>query len=102
MNEIKASVNALYDIIANFRQPLVFFLTAASFSGNNYTDAVNLINSKPGGATMIAGKDFQLYTNSGSGVLLNPGDGYTFDSLLGRITTTPDNYILIIQKQITI
>lgn len=100
INAIRDSVNALYDLMAQMRQPLVFFLTSGSFSGRNYTDAVNLINSLTN-IPLIAGKDFQLYTNGGSGTLLAPDDGYTFNATTGTITTDPGPYVLIIFKQLS-
>lgn len=94
-NEIKNSVNALYDLMALLKAPIVYSITAADFTGGYFTktDTIGL----------TPGTGFQLYTNEGSGTLLNEGagKGYVFNPALGRITTDIGNYILIIFKPLT-
>jgi len=97
MNEIKASVNALYDMLASpstpIISPIVIDITSANFSGSNYTNS-NLVD--------LTSNQFLLITNGGSGVVLKEGDGFTFASAIGRITTDPEDYKLIIFKPITV
>lgn len=93
MNEIKTSVNALYDMLASHSTPIVIDITSANFSGNNYTNS-NLVD--------LTSNQFLLITNGGSGVVLKEGDGFTFASAIGRITTDPEDYKLIIFKPITV
>ena len=95
VNEIKASVNALYDLMGQIKKPIVYSITSTDFTGPYFTktDTVGL-------TPMV---DFQLYSNEGSGVLLSEGTGkgYSFNAALGRITTDSGNYILIIFKPLS-
>lgn len=94
MAEIKASVNALYDYVEAIKSPTVVAITTADFSGSNYDNAA-LVD-------LVAGIDFQVYTNGGSGVLLKPGggEGYVYDSALGRLTMEPESYLIMIFKPV--
>jgi len=79
----------LFEIIDScFTQNII--LTSANFTGENYQN-----NSLIG---LIADVDFELFSNTGSGVMLKVDDGYTFDINYGVITITPDNYKLKILK----
>lgn len=94
MNEIKASVNALYDMLENIRQRIQVSITSANFSGNNY-DNTNLVG--------LSITDFMVFSNDGSGVLLNnnalaAGGSFTFSSGQGRLVMSPGNYTLVIFK----
>jgi hypothetical protein len=88
MNEIKYSVNALYDLIAGMRVPTWIAVASGDFAGNNYTNSAL--------ALLTAGIDFNVFTNGGSGTLLRPASDYTFNSATGVITTTPDNYQILL------
>jgi hypothetical protein len=88
MNEIKASVNALYDALENAVKPVTLVIEPADFAGSTYTN-VNLIGKTP----MV---QFNVFTNEGSGVLLNVDDSYTFNSGTGTITMDAGNYIIIV------
>lgn len=61
-------------------------ITAADFIGQVYTNATLI------GKT--AEVNFDLFTAEGSGVLLNLTDDYTFNSLTGAITTSPQKYMI--------
>ncbi len=93
MNEIKRAINALIDAVALLRKPTILTITSANFSGSNYTNS-KLVNK-------TANVDFMVYSNSGSGVLLKPSDGYDFSTSLGRITADPDNYIILIYEAVS-
>lgn len=84
MNEIKASVNALYDYLNSVKVPTSFAITSSDFAGSTYTD------------TRLIGKvpvtDFNVYSNNGSGVLLKNTDGYTFNTGTGTLTMPADDY----------
>jgi len=88
LNALKNAINNHAALIDQLRKPLGVSVTAADFSGENY-DNTNLVG-------LTAGVDFQVYSNEGSGVLLKPTDGYTFNPALGRITTSAGNYFLTI------
>ena len=60
------------------------------FVGSNYTNAA-LID-------LVAETDFALFSNDGAGTKIKYTDGYTFFDTLGRITTTPGNYYIVIFK----
>lgn len=93
MNEIKRAINALIDAVSLLRKPTILTITSANFSGSNYTNT-KLVNK-------TANVDFMVYSNSGSGVLLKPNDGYDFSTSLGRITADPDNYIILIYEAVS-
>ena len=66
-------------------------ITSASFTSGSYTNT-SLINLTPI-------HDFNVYVNvgrgvSGNGSILNPNDGYTFNSGSGQLTMIPDNYLI--------
>jgi hypothetical protein len=102
MNQIKASVNAIYDMLASVKIPISIILTADNFSGLFYQNSL-LVDLAP----MV---DVDLFTNDGSGALLigslDPDDegsaGYILDAALGKIKATPGNYILKISRSLTI
>ncbi len=93
MNEIKDSVNALYDLMDSLYIPLNVSIEAVDFAGSTYQNN-DLIDLTP----MV---DFNVFTNLGSGVLLQNGDGYTFVAGTGTITTEADSYIIQIWKKLT-
>lgn len=93
MNEIKTSVNALYDLVAQVLIPTSFAITSADFAGDTYTNAMLV------GKTPVTG--FNVFTNDGSGVLLKYNDGYTFNSGTGTITTPAGNYRIEIYVPLT-
>lgn len=93
MNEVKASVNALYDLLDSAYIPKNISITSASFSGSNYTNTL-LIDK----TAMV---DFNVFTNDGSGVLLKVDDGYTFTTGVGRLTMEPGNYIIQLNVKLT-
>lgn len=84
MNEIKASVNAIYDILDTLKIPVSFAIVPGDFAGSTYQDA-RLV-----GLTPVT--DFNVWSNEGSGVLLKYTDGYTFVSGTGTITMEPGDY----------
>src|SRR5690348_11334319 len=88
MNEIKKVVNAIVALIndGTLRQIVNTSISAANFSGDNY-DNSNLVNLTPYA-------DFNVYTNEGSGVLLQFNDGYTYNAPLGRLTMPPGKYLI--------
>lgn len=63
-------------------------ITSADFSGSDYqsTDLIGL----------VAGTNFDVWSNDGSGTLLLVNDGYTFNSTTGTITATAGNYKILI------
>jgi len=65
-------------------------LTSSDFTTDTYQN--DLLIGK------TAGIDFELFTNTGSGVLLKVGNGYTFDSAYGIIVATAQDYKLKILK----
>lgn len=97
MNEIKTSVNALYDFMDNLRQQVVEIVVAGDFSGG-YVDIA-------AAAGLTADEDIFVYTNEGSGVLLTEGtgesDGYVFATGNGRFTMTPASYRIVIFKPLS-
>ena len=93
MNEIKTSVNALYDLLDLVYYPKSVVISASDFDGNAY------INTELIG--MSGGVDFNVFTNAGSGVMLKLDDGYTFNSGTGTITTDPDDYVIQYYKKLT-
>lgn len=100
MNEVKAGINALYDMFASLKWAKPIKLTSASFSGGQYTNATDL-------ATLTADTDFWLFSDEGAGTLLKAGAlaagaGYEFNSTLGRITCPPGNYRLLVFKSVTV
>lgn len=92
MNEIKTKFNALIDALANARQIIRVKISASDFTGSYYD------NSNAVGLT--AETDIQVFSNDGSGVLLNEGTGkgYQFNGTLGRFTMDRGNYIIVIFK----
>lgn len=93
MNELKAKHNALCAAIEQFcKQTIVVFFGAVDFSGNYYQNS-NLVD--------LTTDDFLLFSNDGSGVLINPDD-FTFAPATGRITIAIGNYVLQINKPITL
>lgn len=86
MNEIKASINALYDLIGTARNVVQTVITSADFAGPHY------INTLLIGLTAM--RDFNVFTNGGSGVVLNVNDGYTFTSGTGTINMEPGDYLI--------
>ena len=84
MNEIKASVNALYTAINSVKVPTSFAITPSDFTGDVYTDT-RLIGKTPV-------TDFNVWSNNGSGVLLKYTDGYTFNAGTGTLTMPQDDY----------
>lgn len=44
---------------------------------------------------LVAMRDFNVFTNGGTGGLLNEGDGYTFDSYTGTLTIPANKYVII-------
>lgn len=93
LNEIKQSINDLYDRVDSINAPNIISITTADFSGENYD------NSALVGLT--AGETLLVYTGEGSGVLLEPGDGYTFDDALGRLTMSPQKYVIQYYKPVS-
>lgn len=59
---------------------------ATDFTGNDYQD-----NDLIGKSYLI---NFKIFLNSGSGVMLKENDGFTFDSLTGTITMTPEDIVI--------
>jgi|UppTroSEARF10012_1034513.scaffolds.fasta_scaffold00291_2 hypothetical protein len=79
----------LFEIIdATFTE--IILLTASDFTGDNYQKNA-LIGLTPD-------IDFELFSNTGSGTMLQVDNGYTFDINYGVITTSPENYKLKIYK----
>ena len=68
----------------------IILLTESDFEGNSYYND-DLIDKVPD-------VDFELFTNDGSGVMLNVSDGYTHDTNYGVITAPAQNYKLKILK----
>lgn len=93
MNEIKTSVNALYDLVDLAYIPVNISITSGDFSGSTYTNIL-LIGKTPQ-------TDFNVFTNEGSGVLLLASDGYTFDDETGTLTMEAGNYIIQVWKKLT-
>lgn len=93
MNEIKDSVNALYDYLDSVKVPISFAITTSDFAGSTYVD-VRLI-----GLTPV--DDFNIWTNEGSGVLLKYTDGYTFAAGTGTVTMEPGDYRIEIYTSLT-
>jgi len=91
MNELKAKHNALCAAVEQFcKQSMVVFFGASDFSGSFYQNS-NLVG--------LTTDDFLLYSNEGSGVLINPDD-FTFTAATGRIEIEQGNYVLLINKPI--
>jgi hypothetical protein len=90
MNEIKASVNALYDRLEAALVPVSFAITSADFAGDTYQNALLV------GKTAVTG--FNVFTNDGSGVLLKFNDCYTFNSGTGTLTMSAGNYRIEVYK----
>lgn len=84
MNEIKAAVNALYDLMDTIKIPTSFAITSGDFSGSTYQDA-RLVDLTPV-------TDFNVWSNEGSGVLLKNTDGYAFATATGTLTMEPGDY----------
>jgi hypothetical protein len=84
VNAMRDSINAVYDYLDTLHVRGVLTYTAAQFSGS-YIESSHLVGLTPD-------VDFFVYTNSGSGTLLNNGTGeggsYTFNSGNGRVTMT--------------
>lgn len=93
MNQLKASITELYAILANALVQVDVPLSKASFDGPNYADA-RLIGKTPQA-------DFNIWTNDGSGTLLNYPDGYAFAADTGTLTMTPGNYLLKVNVPLT-
>ncbi len=91
MNEIKTSVNSLYDLLQNAVIPISFAITSADFDGDIYTNTL-LVDK-------VAMTDFYVMANNGSGTLLSikPSE---FNSNTGTLTILPDNYYITIYKKI--
>ena len=93
MNEIKTSVNALYALVAQVYSPKAVVITAADFAGSNYVN------------TQLIGKtpqvDFNVYSNSGSGVLLKYLDGYAFAIMTGTLTMDAGDYVIVLNVKLT-
>lgn len=92
MNEIKASVNALYDIMENLRQLITVKITPANFLGENYQNS-NLVG-------LTADIDFQLFSDEGNGSLLKITDAYRFNSTTGTLTMMQGFYRVNIYKRV--
>lgn len=94
MNEIKASVNALYDELANVRARISYTITLADFSGNFYDDTRTV--------GLTPGRDVVVETNDGSNTILSPGNdasaGYQFNTTTGRFTMPAGNYRITLYK----
>lgn len=95
MNELKTKFNALVDALDGAVRPIRVKITASDFSGSNYDNA-NAVG-------LTAETGVQVFTNDGSGTLLNEGagNGYVFTPALGRFTMDRGNYIIVIYKPIT-
>lgn len=93
LNQIKTSVNALYDLLDLAYVPKFVSITSADFSGSSYTNT-QLIDK----TAMV---DFNIFINNGSGTLLKVNDGYTFNASIGRLTMDADNYIIQINVKLT-
>lgn len=91
MNEIKTSVNSIYDLLQNAVIPISFAITSSDFDGDTYTNTM-LVNK-------VAMTDFYIMANNGSGTLLSikPSE---FNSNTGTLTIQPDNYYITIYKKI--
>lgn len=92
MNEIKASVNSIYDALANAVIPISFTITASDFDGNSYFNSL-LVNK-------TAMTDFYIQANNGSGTLLSVNNGFTFNSNTGTLRMEQGNYFITIYKKI--
>lgn len=92
INEIKQSVNEIWDLLAYLRQRIRVNITSSDFSGNYYANS-NLVNLTPD-------VDFVVNTNGGSGVALRVNDGYTFNATLGRIYMDAADYSITIYKAV--
>ena len=96
INEIKTKVNALIAAVnTHLRQRIVRNITSADFSGGYYQNS-NLVG-------LTADSDFFVHTNEGSGVLLTEGagKGYTYNSVLGRLTMPAEKYRITIYKPLS-
>jgi hypothetical protein len=93
MNEIKASINALYDLIDTIRIVENIEIDAFDFAGDSYQNS-KLVNLVP----MV---DFNLFSNDGNGSLLKYEDVYLFTPATGTIIATQGNYVLQILNKIT-
>jgi hypothetical protein len=91
-NQLKEAINNMYAALQANNGVINKALTSSNFTGGYYDDS-DLVGLTPQ-------VDFQLFTNDGSGTLLSPSSGYTFDGAQGRITTEAGNYVLKIFKPI--
>ncbi|MBP6659711.1 MAG: hypothetical protein KA174_03470 [Chitinophagales bacterium] len=91
MNEIKTSVNEIYDLLQNAVIPTSFAITESDFDGDIYANSL-LVNKTPM-------SDFYVIANNGSGTLLSI-TSENFNSNTGTLTILPDNYYITIYKKI--
>jgi hypothetical protein len=61
-------------------------ITAANFVGDDYTNP-DLVGKTPQ-------VNFNIFTNDGTGGLMDYPGSYTFNAGTGTITTTPGNYVV--------
>jgi len=97
-NDLKGRFNDLLAYLQNnVTQTIRVKIEAADFNGTYYENA-DLAGLTPD-------VDFQLFTDNGSGTLMNytgdADDGYNFDSATARIYTYAGSYLLIIHKPIS-
>lgn len=94
INQLKAGIIALYEMLATVKVRTCVPVVAADFTGPYY-DNSKLVNLTPD-------VDFRIFTNSGSGTLLRYLDGYTFTAATGRVIgLTPDYYSIEIYQPVT-
>ena len=79
----------LFEIIDSTYTEIII-LSELDFTGDNYQKNT-LIGLTPD-------IDFELFSNTGSGTMLQVNNGYTFDINYGVIITSPENYKLKIYK----
>lgn len=93
INQLKAAIIALYDMFETVTVRTCVAISSADFTGPYYQNAL-LVDLTPD-------IDFRVFTNGGSGVLLYSGDGFVYDSALGKLTMEPSDYNIEIYTPVT-